>query len=91
MNSVLNSVIKKTAYELGVSDKLVKAIYKSYWLFIKTQITSNNLKNISYEEFEAVNTNFNIPYIGKLYVKYDKVEKHKRQLKFYRDVKYKKN
>lgn len=43
------------------------------------------------EEFRKATTNFNIPYIGKLYVSYDKIEKYKRQLKNYQNVRTKKD
>ena len=49
------------------------------------------MKTMTREEFDSVDHNFNIPYIGKLYGDYDKVEKLRRQLKYYQDVKAKKS
>ena len=92
MNSVLSSVLKKVARKHCVDQKLVEDIYKSYWLFIKTQVSSVALKEISEEEFNSTDTNFNLPYLGKLYVEYEKIEKYKRQMKYLEEhVKAKKN
>ena len=71
--------------------KLVESVYKSYWLFIRNHIASLPLREMGKEEFDSTVTNFNLPYLGKLYASYDKVEKYKRQLKFYQDVKAKEN
>ena len=43
------------------------------------------------EEFNSVDTNFNIPYIGKLYVGIEKIEKYKRKKENYENVKNKRN
>jgi 23S rRNA U2552 (ribose-2'-O)-methylase RlmE/FtsJ len=43
------------------------------------------------EEFQSVDTNFNLPYIGKLYVGTEKLEKYKRLKKIYENVKNKRN
>ena len=34
------------------------------------------------EDFKRVSTNFNIPYIGKLFTGYEKVQKYKRKVKY---------
>ncbi len=91
MNNTLNLALRKTARRLSVDPKLVESVYKSYWLFIKTHIASLPLREMDKEEFDSTVANFNLPYIGKLYASYDKVEKYKRQLKFYQDVKAKEN
>lgn len=66
-------------------------MYKSYWNFIRTEIESVTLKEISEEEFNSADTNFNIPKIGKLYVEYDKIERYRKKLKAREDAKAKKN
>ena len=92
MNSTLNLAIQKVSRKLSVDQKLVEAVYRSYWLFIKTQISSDSLKEISEEEFDSLTTNFNLPYLGKLYVEYYKIEKYKRQRKYLEEyVKAKEN
>lgn len=84
--------LTKASRKLSVDLKLVEAVYRSYWLFIKTQITSMPLKDISEEEFDSLDTNINIPYLGKLYVEYEKIEKYRRHLKYIEEhVKAKEN
>ena len=46
---------------------------------------------MSEEEFNSTTTNFNIPYIGKLYADYNKVIKYKQRLKQYENAKGKEN
>ena len=91
MNSILNSAIGQASRNLSVDRKLVEAVYKSYWRFIKEHVSSYTLKEMSQEEFDETVTNFNIPYLGKLYVKSDKLEKYNNQLNYYKNVKAKKN
>lgn len=44
------------------------------------------------DEFNSVDTNFNLPYIGKLYVGTEKMEKYKRKLEnFKKNVRAKEN
>ena len=78
MNNSVNQAVKQVARKLSVDQKLVEQVYRSYWRFIKEHISSLNLRNIDKEEFDSIVTNFNIPYIGKLYVGYGRIEKYKR-------------
>ena len=91
MNNSVNQAVKQVARKLSVDQKLVEAVYRSYWKFIKEHISSLNLRNIDKEEFDSIVTNFNIPYIGKLYVGYGRVEKYKKQFKKYRNDKVEEN
>lgn len=91
MNNSLNLALRKTARNLSIDIKLAESVYKSYWCFIKEHISSLPLREMSQEEFDSVVSNFNLPYIGKLYVDYERIERYKRQLKFYQDVKSKEN
>ena len=91
MNNSLNLALRKASRNLCVDLKQVEAVYKSYWWFVRNHIESLPLREISEEEFASTVTNFNIPYIGKLYTSYDKIQKYKNQLKYYKDVKLKKN
>ena len=91
MNHSLNWALKKTSRELCVDYDTVLMVYRSYWGFIRNTIESLPLKTMTQEEVSNTKTNFNIPYIGKFYVKYDKINKYKRQLKYYQDVKAKEN
>jgi len=86
-NSVLNSALKQASRELGVDYKMVELVYRSYWKFIKEHVSSIVLRDMTKEEFDSVITNFNIPYLGKLYVVYDRIENFKRKQKIIQDVK----
>lgn len=68
--------------KLGISQTETELIYKSYWKFIKETIHELDLEGISEQEFKECITNFNIPYIGKLYTNYEKIEKYNRKIKY---------
>ena len=91
MNNSVNQAVKQVARKLCVDQKLVEQVYRSYWKFAKEHISSLNLRNINQEEFDSIVTNFNIPYIGKLYVGYGRVEKYKKQFKKKRNDKVEEN
>ena len=87
MNNTLNLAIKKVARNLSVDQKIVESVYKSYWLFIKEHISSLPLRELSREEYDSTVSNINLPFLGKLYVDYNKLEKYHKERKLYRDVK----
>ena len=81
----------KAARNLGISPKLAETVYRSYWAFIRNYAESLSIRTMTEEEFNESTTNFNSPYIGKLYVDYNKIENYKRQLKRYENVRSEKN
>ena len=91
MNNTLNLALRKVARELSVDQKLVEQVYKSYWSFIKEHITSLPLRDLSQEEYDSTVSNVNLPFLGKLYVDYNKLAKYHKERKLYRDAKAKKN
>ena len=91
MNNTLNLAIKKVARNLSVDQKLVESVYKSYWYFIKEHISSLPLRELNKEEYDSTVSNINLPFLGKLYVDYNKLEKYHKERKLYRDVKSKEN
>ena len=91
MNNTLNLAIRKVARNLSVDQKLVEQVYKSYWLFIKEHISSLPLRELSQEEYDSTISNINLPFLGKLYVDYNKLAKYHEQRKLYRDVRSKEN
>lgn len=92
MRTVLNSVIEQAARELSIEPQLAELIYRSYWKFIKDTIQSIPIEEMSENDFENVATNFNIPYIGKLYTGYEKTQKYKRKINYLEEyVKVKRN
>lgn len=87
MNSILNSAITNVAHKLNIPVEQAEAIYKSYWKYIRSHIESLDFSNMDEQKLASMRTNFNIPYIGKLYTDinrinlinkraYDKVKKH---------------
>lgn len=90
-NNLLNSALRQAAKNLSTDYKLVETVYRSYWGFIREYIESLSIKKMTEEESEKTTTNINIPYIGKLYVDYGKIENYKWKLKKYEDAKIKKN
>ena len=90
MNNTLNLAIRKVSRKLSVDQKLVEQVYKSYWMFIKEHISSLPLRELSQEEYDSTVSNVNLPYLGKLYVDYNKLGKYKeRREKLYKDVEVK--
>ena len=87
MNNTLNLALRKVARNLSVDYKLVEQVYKSYWFFIKEHISSLPLRDLSQEEYDSTISNINLPFLGKLYVDYNKLAKYQEQRKLYRDVK----
>ena len=91
MNNTLNLALRKAARNLNIDNRIVEQVYKSYWNFIRNHISNLPLRELTKEEFDSTVSNFNLPSIGKLYADYNKIERYRRQLKFYQDVKVKKN
>ena len=90
MNNTLNLALRKVARNLSVDQKLVEQVYKSYWMFIKEHISSLPLRELSQEEYDSTVSNVNLPYLGKLYVNYNKLRNYQEaREKFYQDVKAK--
>ena len=85
MNSALNSAITNVSRELGINREIVETVYRSYWGFIRNHLDNLELKSLSSDEFDNTDTNFNIPFIGKLYTTYDKIAKYQRRLNYYKN------
>ena len=90
-NNLLNLALRQAARNLSISPKVAEQVYKSYWGFIRDYVDNLHIRTLTEEEFKQQTTNFNIPYIGKLYVDYDKIRKYQRQLKIYNDVRNQRN
>ena len=87
MHNTINLAINKVARNLSVDQKLVEQVYKSYWFFIKEHVSSLPLRDLSQEEYDSTISNINLPFLGKLYVDYNKLAKYHKERKLYRDVK----
>lgn len=87
-----SDVINKVAKELQLPEELVDKTYKAYWLFIRSKIQELPLnQDISYEDFNSLSTNFNIPSLGKLSCTYDKLLGVKKRFQIINNLKSKSN
>jgi hypothetical protein len=85
-------VVLQVSRKLGVDYKLASLIYSSYWKFIREHISSIPIEDMKEEDFKDIVTNFNIPYIGKLYTSHEELEKYNNKLKYFKNyVKTKEN
>ena len=65
----MQEILNKVAQELNLPKGVVKETYNSFFRFIKERIEELPLKeDLTTLELSKLKTNFNIPYIGKLYV-----------------------
>lgn len=79
-------IIKEVSQETDIPEEVIKLAYKSSFQFIRNTIEKIPIKDInSQESLNEVRTSFNLPEIGKLYTTYDKIEKIRRRIKFFKD------
>lgn len=82
-----DQIINKVAGELNLPEELVRKTYKAYWQFIRDTIQLLPLKeDISDEEFLKLNTNFNIPSLGKLTCTIDRYKGMKSRFKYIKNL-----
>lgn len=89
--SVLDSALKQASRELCVNYRTVEEIYRSYWKFIHDTISDLPLRTEELDNIDSLTTNFNIPFIGKLYTNKDRILKYKNQLNYYNHVRNQKD
>lgn len=89
----MNDIYKKVGDDLLIQKDIIKAIYRAYWLFIKTKIQEISFEeNLTEEQFNDIITSFNLPKLGKLSVTYDKYQKIQRKNKHIKyEAKHKKD
>lgn len=81
-------VYKKVAEELNIPIDTLYKIYRAYWKFIRNSIEKLPLKGeITENQFNELQTNFNIPSLGKLNCTFDKVIGLKRRLEYIKKLK----
>ena len=84
------NIIGKVSKELNLPKEVVDKTYKAYWLFIKNHIQSLPLKeNLNEEDFAKLNTNFNIPSLGKLCVTWNRLVGCKKRYKLIKQIREK--
>lgn len=87
----LNLALKQVSRQLCVPLATVELVYNSYWSFIRETIIPLSLKQLTKEEAEQITANFNIPFIGKLYLDCEQIGKYHRQLNYYQNARSKRN
>lgn len=81
-------IISKVSEELGIEETIVKSTYDEFWHFIRESIKELPLKDdISEEQFNTLNTNFNIPSLGKLNCTYDRLVRVKKRYEYINKIK----
>lgn len=83
-------IINTVARELQLPTELVNNTYKAYWQFIKQSVQELPLKDdLNDEEFSKLNTNFNIPSLGKLCCTIDKYKGVKKKFQYIKSLREK--
>lgn len=75
-----NEIITKVSQETNLPGRAVDKVFKAYWSFIRTSLQALPLKdNLSEEDFLKLQTNFNIPSLGKLTCTYEDYLRQKKR------------
>ena len=83
-------IINKVSEELNLPKEIVDKTYRAYWFFIKQHIQSLPLKeNINEEDFAKLQTNFNVPSLGKLCVTWNRLVGCKKRFNFIKQLREK--
>lgn len=78
----------KAADQLNLPHKYVWEIYKAYWTYIRTYISSLPLKeNITEEEFNNLQTSINLPSLGKFHLDWERLQNKKKENERYSNKK----
>lgn len=64
---ILKTAIKETSKKLNIPEDVVTATYMSYWKWIRHHMESQNLKDVSEEDFNSSKHNINIGNLGKFF------------------------
>ena len=88
----MQKIIKNLSNELGINEKALIEIYKSYWKFIRCTIEEIDFNDIVTEDdYSLRRVNFNIPNIGKLGCSFNRMQNIKKQNKYKDEAKHKKD
>ena len=83
-------IIGKVSEELNLPKEVVDKTYKAFWLFINKSIQSLPLKeDLNEEAFAKLQTNFNVPSLGKLTCTYDRMLGVKKRFNFIKQLREK--
>lgn len=89
----MKETIRRLSEELGLKESTITRTYKAYWQFIRQTIVALPLKEEwTEEEFNKLQTNFNLPNLGKLacpYKRWKGVRDRGKRLNKKENAKYK--
>lgn len=75
--------VESLSKKLDLPFKVVDKVYRSYWQAIRDKLSSLPLKeDLTEEEFNKLQTNVNIPSIGKLTCTYERYSKIKERYRY---------
>lgn len=84
-------IITEVSKELDLPRKVVDKTYKAFWLYINKSIQQLPLKeDLSEEKFKELQTNFNVPSIGKLTCTYTRMLNMKKRFEIIKNIREKK-
>jgi nucleoid DNA-binding protein len=85
-------IVNKVAQELNISEEVVDRTYKSFFFFIRENIKNLPLKeDLSEEDFKNLQTNFNVPSLGKFNCTYNRLKGVQEKIKKCKQIKEKYN
>lgn len=89
LNEDLKKIIRLVAIETNQPEAKVEVIYRTYWKFIRDVFENLDFNSINTkEEFDKLKTSINLPSLGKIGIKWEKIEKYRKR-KMYLDNMFK--
>lgn len=89
LNEDLKKIIRLVAIETNQPEAKVEVIYRTYWKFIRDVFENLDFNSINTkEEFDKLRTSINLPSLGKICIKWEKIEKYRKR-KMYLDNMFK--
>lgn len=68
-NKELNDILQEVSKELDIPVEVINEAYLASWRFMRSKISELPLReDLTEEQFAALRTNFNVPFLGKLCV-----------------------
>lgn len=83
----IKEVIREAALQLNLPQEYVWKVYKNYWKSIREFMSSLQIKDITEEEFEKLQTSVNIPSLGKFYIDFKSIKHKKDKYEIYKNKK----
>ena len=83
-----NRAVAKASKDLGIDEKIVDKVYRAYCKLIVERLSSLPLKeDLTEEEFSKLQTNVNLPSLGKIYCTWKNYIGEKKRLEYVQKAK----